>query len=144
MLYLSDVLPTSYHAVVDTGVKAGDVVGVWGAGPIGLCAMKWAFLKGAKRVIAIDKVPSRLERAVRDCGAEAINFTEYTDVPKRIFELVGERGLDVALDCGTFHEPKSITHKIQKTLMLETDVPETVNECIVSVKKMGSVGIIAA
>lgn len=106
--------------------------------------MKWAFLKGAKRVIAIDKVKSRLERAVRDCNAEALDFTEYTDVPKRIFEMVGDRGLDVAIDCGTFHEPKTIAHKVQKTLMLETDVPEIVNECIVSVKKGGSVGVIAA
>jgi hypothetical protein len=44
----------------------------------------------------------------------------------------------------TFHEPKSFLHKVQKTLMLETDVPETLNEAAVSVRKMGRVGIIAA
>lgn len=142
-IYLSDVLPTSYHSVVDTGVREGDVVGIWGLGPIGLCAAKWALLKGAKRVIGIDKVPSRLEFAREKIGIETIDFSEYSDVPKRVYELV-PRGLDVALDCGTFHEPKTVVHKVMKTLMLETDVPETVNEMIKSVRKMGRCGVIAA
>lgn len=53
-------------------------------------------------------------------------------------------GVDVAIDAGSFHEPKSLLHKTQKALLLETDVPETLNEAIMSVKKMGRVGIIAA
>ncbi|KAL0564204.1 hypothetical protein V5O48_017847 [Marasmius crinis-equi] len=142
-LYLSDVLPTSYHAVVDTGVEKGDVVGIWGLGPIGQCAARWALLKGASRVIGIDNVPSRLAFAREKSGIETIDFNEFKDVPKRIYELV-PRGLDVALDCGTFHEPKTLLHKAQKALMLETDVPETINEMIVSVRKQGRAGIIAA
>ncbi|TFK38516.1 GroES-like protein [Crucibulum laeve] len=142
-IYLSDILPTSYHAVVDTGVEKDDVVGIWGLGPIGLCAARWAQLKGAKRIIGIDAVPERLAFAREKLGIETIDFKEYTDVTKRVYEMV-PRGLDVALDCGSFHEPKSILHKVQKTLMLETDVPETINEMIVSVRKMGRAGIIAA
>jgi threonine dehydrogenase-like Zn-dependent dehydrogenase len=142
-LYLSDVLPTSYHSVVDTGVQKGDVVGIWGLGPIGQCAARWALLKGASRVIGIDGVPSRLAFAREKSGIEVIDFKEFTDVPKRIYELV-PRGLDVAIDCGTFHEPKTLLHKAQKTLMLETDVPETINEMLVSVRKMGKCGLIAA
>jgi len=142
-IYLSDILPTSYHTVVDTGVEKGDVVGVWGLGPIGLCAAKWALLKGASRVIGIDTVPARLAFAREKLGIEVIDFKEHKDVTKRVLELV-PKGLDVALDCGTFHEPKTWSHKIQKTLMLETDVPETVNEMIISVRKMGRCGIIAA
>jgi len=142
-LYLSDVLPTSYHCVVDTGVKEGDVVGVWGLGPIGQCVIKWAKLKGASRVIGIDNDPERLKFAREKSGAEVIDFNVDKDVPKKIMELVPE-GLDVALDCGSFHMPKSILHKVQKTLMLETDVPETLNEAILSVRKMGRIGIIAA
>ncbi|KAI5452146.1 hypothetical protein NCC49_001084 [Naganishia albida] len=142
-LYLSDVLPTSYHCVVDTGVKEGDVVGVWGLGPIGQCAVRWALLKGAKRVIAIDCVPARLEMAGKLDNVETIDFSKVKDVPEKILEMV-PGGLDCALDCGTFHEPKSLLHKAQKALMLETDVPETANECIRSVRKMGRVGLIAA
>ncbi|KAJ3917921.1 GroES-like protein [Lentinula edodes] len=134
-IYLSDVLPTTYHTVVDTGVKLGDVVGTWGLGPIGQCAARWALLKGASRVIGIDRIPSRLHFAESQSGIETIDFSQYSDVTKRIYELCPK---------GTFHEPKTITHKIQKTLMLETDVPETINEMIVSVRKTGRCGIIAA
>ncbi|KAH9937092.1 GroES-like protein [Fomitopsis serialis] len=142
-LYLSDVLPTSYHAVFDTGVTEGDVVGVWGLGPIGQCVAKWALAKGAKRVIGVDRVPERLAFAKNVLGIETIDFSEHKDVVKR-FQEVAPGGLDVAIDAGTFHQPKSILHKVEKALMLETDVSEIVNEMIMSVKKGGSCGIIAA
>lgn len=141
VIYLSDVLPTSYHCVVDTGVQDGDVVGVWGLGPIGQCAVRWAFIKGAKRVIAIDSVPARLEMA-RKAGAEVINFKECKDIVGKLQEMV-PLGLDCALDCGTFHEPKGLLHKVEKTLMLETDSSETLNEMIMTVRKMGRIGLIA-
>jgi len=82
-------------------VKEGDVVGIWGLGPIGQCAAKWAKLKGAKRVIGIDRVASRLAFAREQTGVETIDFSEHKDVLKRIQELV-PGGLDVALDCGKF------------------------------------------
>ncbi|KAF9553311.1 GroES-like protein [Agrocybe pediades] len=142
-LYLSDILPTSYHAVVDTGVEKGDVVGVWGLGPIGLYVAKWAQLKGASRVIGIDAVPERLAFAESKLGIETINFKQEKDVAKKILELVPS-GLDTAIDCGSFHEPKSLLHKAQKLAMLETDSPETINEMIYAVRKRGKCGIIAA
>lgn len=114
-----------------------------GLGPIGLCAAKWAQLKGATRVIGIDKNADRLSFAASQLGIETIDFRSVKDVPKHIHDIV-PGGLDVALDCGTFHEPKTMLHKVQKTLMLETDVPETVNEMIVACRKGGSAGIIAA
>ncbi|THH06612.1 hypothetical protein EW146_g9556 [Bondarzewia mesenterica] len=120
VLFLSDVLPTSYHNVVDTEVKEGDVVGIWGLGPIGQCAARWAKLKSASRR------PSTLKSSRMS----------------HIHELV-PGGLDVALDCGTFHEPKTLLHKAQKLLMLETDVPETANEMILSVRKRGRCGLVA-
>ncbi|TBU48185.1 GroES-like protein [Dichomitus squalens] len=141
-LYLSDVLCTAYHCVMDTGVQEGDTVGVWGLGPIGLCASKFSQLKGAKRVICIDRVPERLKKA-EELGFDTIDFSKHTDVIKRLQEIC-PGGLDVALDCGTFHQPKSMLHKIEKALMLETDVSEIVNEMIMSVKKGGRCGIIAA
>ncbi|EKM76388.1 hypothetical protein AGABI1DRAFT_63470 [Agaricus bisporus var. burnettii JB137-S8] len=142
-LFLSDILPTSYHCVVDTGVTPGDVVAIWGLGPVGMYAAQWAQLKGASRIIGIDAVPERLNFASSKLRIETINFKEDKDIPKRIHELV-PGGVDVALDCGTFHEPKTWMHKIQKTLMLETDVPEILNEMLVSVRKMGRCGMTAA
>lgn len=106
-------------------------------------AAKWAQIKGAKRVIAIDRIPERLEMARSKLGIEVIDFSKIKDIPGEIAKLV-PGGLDVAIDAGTFHQPKTVLHKVQKALMLETDVPEIVNECILSVRKMGRIGVIAA
>ncbi|KAI8981287.1 GroES-like protein [Trametes punicea] len=141
-LYLSDVLCTAYHCVMDTTVNPGDVVGVWGLGPIGLCVTQFAKLKGASRIIGIDRVPERLKKA-QELGVETIDFSQHTDVVKRLQEIA-PGGLDVAMDCGTFHQPKTILHKVEKALMLETDVSEIVNEMLMAVKKGGRCGIIAA
>jgi len=140
VLYLSDVLPTSYHAVMDTRVEKGDVVGVWGLGPIGQCVVRWALLKGASKVYAIDRIPARLELAKSAGNVEVIDFSKQ-DVSKTIQEAVPE-GLDVCIDSTTFHEPKTLLHKVEKTLMLETDVSETPNEMIFLAKKFGRVGLI--
>ncbi|TDL25877.1 GroES-like protein [Rickenella mellea] len=142
-LYISDVLTTSYHSIVDTGVKKGDVVGIWGLGPIGQCAARWALVKGAKRVIGIDRIPERLAFAQHKSGIETIDFSEHTDVVKRLQEMV-PGGLDVAIEAGaSFREPKSLLHKAQKTLMMETDNPEALNEMLMTVKKRGTCGLIA-
>ena len=98
-IYLSDVLPTSYHCVHDTGVTDGDTVGIWGLGPIGLAAARWCQLKGAKRIIGIDGVPFRLDYAKEKLGIEVVNFHEHKDMVKHLLELV-PGGLDRALDCG--------------------------------------------
>ena len=111
-------------------------------GPVGLCVAKWAILKGASRVIAIDKVSYRLAQAEK-MGVDTIDFTIYKDIAMRIKELVPD-GLDVAIDAARLHEPKTVIHKISKALLLETDVSETLNETFLAVKKMGRVGIIAA
>lgn len=76
-------------------------------------------------------------------GFEVLDFRKDKDIPKKLHELV-PGGLDVAIDCSTFHAPKTLLHKSLKLLMLETDVPEVANEMIVSVRKMGRCGVIAA
>lgn len=103
-LFLGDVLPTSYNAVVDTGVQKGDVVGIWGMGPVGLCVAQWAFLKGAKRVIGID-ANWRLKYAKSKLPKiETINYKDVTSVKSAVDKLV-PGGLDTAIECaaGTFH-----------------------------------------
>ncbi|KAL8276937.1 hypothetical protein RQP46_010665 [Phenoliferia psychrophenolica] len=153
-LYLSDVLVTSYNCVVDTGVKKGDIVGVWGAGPIGILTAKWAFLKGASRVILIDNLAWRLEHAAKKIpGLEVLNFSVFKDVPKRINELTASDpnsfedarppGLDVALDCAGGEYAKSLINKAEMAVGLETDTSEIANECIESVRNYGSVGVTA-
>ncbi|KAL7420889.1 hypothetical protein Q5752_004843 [Cryptotrichosporon argae] len=104
------------------------------------CVVRWALLKGAKKVYAIDTVPMRLELAKKAGNVEVIDFNKQ-DVLKTLETAVPD-GLDVAIDCTTFHEPKTVLHKVEKALMLETDHSETLNETIHAVRKFGRVGLI--
>ncbi|KAI9499689.1 chaperonin 10-like protein [Zychaea mexicana] len=142
-LFLSDIVPTSFHAVWDTGCQENEVIGIWGLGPIGLCAVQWLRnVFKAARIIVIDDVPERLHLAQIHWDAEPINFREDSDVNKKIFELV-PGGLDRAIDCAGFRYTKSLLHKVEHAVGLETDSPEVLNECLRAVKKFGSIGIIA-
>ncbi len=74
VLFLTDILPTGYMAAENGSIRPGDVVAVWGAGPVGQFAIKSAFLLGAERVIAIDNIPNRLEMAQKYSGAEPLDL----------------------------------------------------------------------
>ncbi|PHZ10033.1 putative zinc-type alcohol dehydrogenase-like protein [Rhizopus microsporus ATCC 52813] len=142
-IYLSDIIPTSYHAVYDAGCKEGEVVGVWGLGPIGLNACQWLRnVFKAKRIIAIDNVPARLQIAKERWGVETINFDKETDVVSKILELE-PKGLDRAIDCAGFRYTKSLLHKVERAVGLEADSSEVLNEAIRSTKKFGTVALIA-
>ncbi|KAI8067700.1 chaperonin 10-like protein [Gilbertella persicaria] len=142
-LFLSDIVPTSYHALWSADIQENDVVGVWGLGPIGLSAVQWLRnVFKAKRIIAIDNVPERLELAKVRWGAEVINFNTDKDVSAKVLELVPE-GLDRAIDCGGFRYAKSLLHKAERAIGLETDTSEVINEMIRSTKKFGTMAVIA-
>ena len=143
-LYLSDVISTSWNAVVDTVVNEGDVVAIWGAGPIGQMAAKFALMHKAKRVIIIDQ-NWRLDY-VKDKYPE-IERVDYSQLkgPKgvvtKLKEMVDGRGPDVAIECVAGEYPKGWAHAIEMAVGLETDTSEIVNECIESVRNYGRVGI---
>lgn len=74
VLFLSDIFPTGYMAAENAGIEPGDTVAVWGCGPVGQFTIKSAWILGAGRVIAIDRVPERLRMAEQEGKAEVINF----------------------------------------------------------------------
>lgn len=141
-LYLSDIIPTSYHSVVSAEVKEGDVVAVWGLGPIGLLAANFAKLKGAARVIGIDNVPERLAKAEKIIGIDVINFDEQKNVVDAIRDIA-PNGVDSSIDAAAFRYAKSFLHKAQRALGLETDSSEILNEMIQATKKFGTISLIA-
>src|SRR5437870_2993854 len=97
VLFLSDIYPTGYMGAEMCDIRPGDVIAVWGCGPVGLFAMKSAFLLGASRVIAIDRFPYRLQMAREKVGAEVINYTEV-NVLEALKEMTGGRGPDGCID----------------------------------------------
>jgi 2-desacetyl-2-hydroxyethyl bacteriochlorophyllide A dehydrogenase len=95
-LFAGDVMGTGYHAVANSGLRAGDVAAVLGLGPVGLCAVQAARAAGAARVIAIDTVPERLAMA-ESFGAQPVHLTEQD--PRAAARAAGEgRGVDVCID----------------------------------------------
>ncbi|MED4207316.1 zinc-dependent alcohol dehydrogenase [Neobacillus mesonae] len=97
LVLLADVMPTSYWSVDHAGVKSGDTVIILGSGPIGLMAQKFAWLKGAKRVIAVDYVGYRLEHAKRTNKVEIVNFEDHENVGDYLLEIT-QGGADVVID----------------------------------------------
>ena len=75
-LYLSDIIPTSFHGTELAEVKEGSTVAIWGLGPIGQLTARWAQIKGAKKIIGIDNVPERLAVAQNILGIDIINFSK--------------------------------------------------------------------
>jgi len=143
-LYLSDVISTSWNCVVDTGVNEGDVVAIWGAGPIGQMCAEFALMHKASRVIMIDqnwRLDFIKERYPR---IETVDFTQLgssKSVVAKLKEMCDGRGPNVALECVAGEYPKSWAHTIELAVGLETDTSEIVNECIESVRNFGRVGI---
>ncbi|KAJ5587760.1 uncharacterized protein N7459_003525 [Penicillium hispanicum] len=145
-LYVSDVIATSWHCVVDTGVGKGDIVGIWGAGPIGQMCAKFSFLHGASRVILIDGgdaawrldfVKAKLPKL------ETVNFTQLPrgeSVTSQLKKLA-PGGLDVALECAAGEYAKGWAHYFETMLGMETDTSELLNEMITSVRSFGRVGV---
>jgi len=98
LVLLADALPTAYWGVVNADVKPGDTVIVIGSGPIGLLTQKMAWLKGANRVIAIDRIPYRLDHARRTNGVEVFNFEEIHELTDLLLEIT-KGGADIVIDC---------------------------------------------
>jgi threonine dehydrogenase-like Zn-dependent dehydrogenase len=99
-LYLSDVIPTSYHGVDAAEVKEGDTVAIWGLGPIGLLVARWCQIRKAGRIIGIDCVKERLDLAKNVLGIEVINFKKQNTM-KTLLEWF-PTGVDCTIECAGF------------------------------------------
>jgi threonine dehydrogenase-like Zn-dependent dehydrogenase len=113
-VYLSDVLPTSWQAVEYAGIPDGGSVAVFGLGPIGQMSSRIAQHRG-HRVIAIDLVPERIEKA-RNHGIEVLNLEDHEDVPEVIREMTDGRGPDSVIDAVGMEAHGSSASKIAQQI----------------------------
>ncbi|MFL6622212.1 MAG: zinc-dependent alcohol dehydrogenase [Sulfurifustis sp.] len=149
VLFLSDILPTGYQAALNADIEPGDVVAVWGCGPVGLFSIQCALMLGAERVIAIDRFPERLNMARRHFAdrVETINYASE-NVFEEIKERTGGRGPDSCIDAvGLEAHGFGVMgwyDRIKQAAMLESDRPTALREAIVSCGKGGTVSLIGA
>jgi len=149
VLFLSDILPTGYMGAEMCDIQPGDVVAVWGAGPVGMFAMASAKLLGAERVIAIDRFGYRLSNAQRAGATEIINYEKIDGtVIEALKEMTGGRGPDKCIDAVGLeaHTPgvQYAYDRAKQAVMLESDRPIVVREAIMSCRSGGIVSIIGA
>jgi threonine dehydrogenase-like Zn-dependent dehydrogenase len=145
VLFLSDIFPTGYMAAENADIQAGDTVAVWGCGPVGLFAMKSAWLFQAGRVIAIDRFPERLRMAREQCQAATINYAEVDSVVDVLKEMTGGIGPDRCIDAvGMEAHGVGIDawyDWLKTSLRLETDRPIALRQIINACRKGGTVSI---
>ncbi len=144
VLFLSDIFPTGYMAAENCNIQPGDTVAIWGAGPVGQFAIKSAYLLGAERVIAIDRIPERLQMAKEQGHAEVVNFDEV-HVLETLKEMTGGRGPDACIDAvGLEAHGASIdalVDRVKAATFLATDRPHVLRETIMACRKGGTVSI---
>lgn len=143
-LFLSDILPTGWQAAVFADIRPTDTVAVWGCGPVGLFTIQSALVLGAKRVIAIDDVPERLEMA-RSLGAEILDRSQV-NVLQALKDMTGGHGPERCIDAVGLeaHGPTpmlGLIDRAQAAMKLETERPVALREAIMACKGAGVVSI---
>ena len=143
-LFLTDILPTGWQGAENAGVKGGDIVAIWGAGPVGIFAIQSAKIMGAERIIVIETLPERIALAEKSGATDIIDF-EKEDVFERIKEISKGKGADSVIDCVGMeatagHGVSSVISAVQEKLT-STERPYVLAEAIKAVRPAGIVSI---
>ncbi len=144
VLFLSDIFPTGYQAAENCNIKPGDVIVVWGCGPVGQFTIRSAFMLGAERVIAIDRIPERL-RLAAEGNAETVNYEEHDDIIQVLKDMTGGRGPDACVDAVGMeefgHQIPSYVDYVKQQLRLSADRPNVLRQAIQACRKGGIVSV---
>jgi threonine dehydrogenase-like Zn-dependent dehydrogenase len=142
-LFLSDIFPTGYMAAENCDIEPGDVVAVWGCGPVGQFALRSALMLGAADVIAIDRIQERLEMA-SSAGARPLHFDDE-NVLEALRQLTGGRGPDACIDCVGMEAhgvaPDAILDKAKQNMRLEVDRAHVLRLASQAVGKGGTLSV---
>jgi threonine dehydrogenase-like Zn-dependent dehydrogenase len=142
VLFLSDILPTAYQAVTNTGIGQGSSIAIYGAGPVGLLSAAVAQMLGATRIFMVDHHPYRLAYAQQAYGVIPINFDEDDDPADSIVrQTPGMRGVDGVVDAVGFEAKGSTTETILANLKLEGSSGKALRQCIAAVRRGGVVSV---
>jgi threonine dehydrogenase-like Zn-dependent dehydrogenase len=144
LLFLTDIFPTGWQAAAYCEIEPSDWVAIWGCGPVGQFAIRSAFLMGAENVVAIDRVPERLDMA-RSAGAQVINFAAE-DVQERLQQVTGGKGPNKCIEAvgmethasGSFD---AVMDKVKAAVMLATDRIHALRQSMVACRPAGILSI---
>ena len=140
VLFLSDILPTGYQAVLNAEVGAGSSLAIFGAGPVGLMSAACARMLGVETIFMIDHHPYRLKFARATYNVIPLNFDEV-DPAEAIIENTAYRGVDAVIDAVGFEAKGSVLETVMTNLKLESSSGQALRQCIAAVRRGGVVSV---
>jgi threonine dehydrogenase-like Zn-dependent dehydrogenase len=140
VLFLSDILPTGYQAVLNAEIGPGSSVVIFGAGPVGLMSAACARLLGAEMIFMVDHHPYRLEFARQTYDVLPLNFDDV-DPAEVIVEKTSYRGVDAAIDAIGFEAKGSALETVMTNLKLEGSSAVALRQCIAAVRRGGTISV---
>lgn len=140
VLFLSDILPTGYQAVLNAGVGPGSSLAIFGAGPVGQMAAASARMLGAEKIFMVDHHGYRLEFARFTYGVIPINFDDV-DAAEFIIENTNHRGVDAVVDAVGFEAKGSALETALTAMKLEGSSGQALRQCIAAVRRGGTVSV---
>lgn len=141
VLFLTDIFPTGWTAVDWAEIKGGETVVIFGSGPVGLMAQKSAWLRGAKRVIAVDPLDYRLNKAREVNKVEIINAHDE-HLMEKLREMTNGRGPDVAIDAVGTEAERSFMEKVKAVINVEKGTMKVIDWCTQAVRRGGIVSVV--
>lgn len=141
VLFLTDIFPTGWSAVKWGKVKPGDAVVIFGSGPVGLMAQKAAWLNGAERVIAVDPLEYRLEKARTVNKVDTLN-AEDEDLIQKIYDMTDGRGADVAIDAVGMEASRSFLEKASALIHGQKGTMKVIEMCTEAVRRSGIISVV--
>lgn len=141
VLFLTDIFPTGWSAIDWAELKGGETVAVFGCGPVGIMAQKAAWLKGAKRVIGIDCLDYRLEKAKKCAHSETLNYKKV-DVVEALREMTDGRGADVCVDAVGMEADKTMLENLSSLIFGQAGTIKVIDMCASAVRRGGVISVV--
>ena len=141
VLFLSDILPTGYQAVLNAAVGPGSTLAIFGAGPVGLMCAASARLLGVERIFMVDHHDYRLAFAKETFGVETINFDRDDDPAQMIVDATQHRGVDASIDAVGFEAKGSTVETVMANMKLEGGSGKALRQCIAATRRGGTVSV---
>jgi threonine dehydrogenase-like Zn-dependent dehydrogenase len=137
-----DMACSALHGVDIADVKAGDVVCIWGLGPVGLTAIRWCQLRGVGKIVTIDSVKERLDLALQ-LGSDAIDRTglSSSQLVDEVMTMI-PNGADVCIDATSFRPSNSWLNRLKRATQLDSETSEVLHECLQIARPFGRLTVI--
>ena len=142
VLFLTDIFPTGYSGIDWADVKGGEIIAVFGAGPVGIMAAKSAWLRGAARVIIVDTQKYRLDKAKQTANAEGILWESHQQVVDEIRSMSHGYGADVCVEAVGFEPDRSLLDRAKSVVNLEKGSDKVLVTCMSAVRRGGFVSVL--